>query len=168
MPRVSRCRAVACNKLVPYPKHFCDKHRSQEAEYQAKQNKARKQYFERYNKVNRNRDEQTHKRYNFYRTKQWADLRKQVLSRDYYTCQYCKADGKLTPNSRTVDHVVPIEVDSNLRAEASNLATICRACHKLKTDWEQNYYGTGKNNQLKIVPEIKNIECINKKMKKVN
>ncbi|ANZ59334.1 HNH endonuclease [Fructilactobacillus lindneri] len=164
MPKVRRCRYELCNRLVPYPNHYCNEHKQYEAEYQSKRNKARQRYLQRYNKVKRNRDNDSKQRYQFYRSRQWASLRAAVLERDYYLCQYCLAIGHTTPNSRTVDHIVPIEYDDTLKDDINNLAVTCRKCHKEKTDWEQKFYGTGQKNQLKEKPEIKDVEQIVKLM----
>ena len=61
-------------------------------------------------------------------------------------------------SAKTVDHIVPIEYAPNLKAELSNLATTCSKCHNAKTTWEREYYGTGKDNQLKSVVKIDNIK----------
>lgn len=45
-------------------------------------------------------------------------------------------------------------------ASSSNLATICNKCHRLKTKWEQKYYGTGQGMETKNVPEISEISKI--------
>ncbi|WP_323068158.1 HNH endonuclease, partial [Limosilactobacillus reuteri] len=60
----------------------------------------------------------------------------------------------------TVDHIVPIAYDSTIRADQGNLATICRECHRLKTQWEQYYYGTAQNIAKKDVTEIHDIHRI--------
>ncbi|WP_249192653.1 hypothetical protein [Weissella minor] len=52
---------------------------------------------QRYNKQTRNRNETKQKQTSFYRTKQWVELRKVVLNRDSYLCQYCAAQGRVTP-----------------------------------------------------------------------
>ncbi|WP_429971162.1 HNH endonuclease [Fructilactobacillus sp. Tb1] len=165
MPKVRRCRYDTCKRLVTYPKHYCNEHKQYETEYQAKRNQARHKYLKRYNKVKRNRDSASRERYSFYHSRTWSALRQATLEQDYYLCQYCKAIGITTPNSRTVDHVVPIEYDNELKDNLTNLATICRSCHKLKTDWEQNYYGTGQNHKLKNVLEIKDVKKVSKMMR---
>ncbi len=147
MPRVRRCRQPGCHVMVKLPDHYCAKHYEHEAEYLASRQKwARShstEYQRKYNNVTRYRDDTKSAQYHFYKSRQWQSLRKQALERDHYVCQYC---GK--PNSKTVDHVIPIEFDSKLQADTDNLATICRDCHRLKTAWEQRHYGTGKDNQL--------------------
>lgn len=165
MPRVRRCRQPGCHAMVQFPHHYCSKHFEHEAEYLAKRQRwARahgKQYQRKYNHITRYRNDVKSEQYNFYRTSTWSRLRQQVLDRDHFICRYC---GK--PNSRTVDHIVPIEYDKALMDKADNLATICRDCHRLKTLWEQSYYGTGIGQELKKSPEIKEISIVKKMMVK--
>ncbi|WP_034991604.1 HNH endonuclease [Liquorilactobacillus vini] len=145
--RVRRCRYTGCHAMAEFPNHYCKQHMEHEAEYIASRqkwsNQHNKQRQHRYNTVTRNRNDTKREQYNFYRTRQWAHLRQQVLDRDHYICQYCGAI-----NSKTVDHIVPIEADSKRKADINNLATICRRCHYTKTQWEQSYYGTGRGNIL--------------------
>ena len=159
MPRYRRCRYPDCHAMVTFPHHYCTKHFEHEAEYLAsRQRWARshsKQYQHKYNHVTRYRNDIKSEQYNFYRTTIWSRLRQQVLDRDHYVCQYC---GR--PNSNVVDHAVPIEYDQQGMADVSNLATICRSCHYVKTQWEQSYYGTGQGNHLQDVQPIRSVDKI--------
>lgn len=159
MPRYRRCRQPGCHAMVKYPNHYCTKHFEHEAEYLAnRQRWARahgKQYQRKYNTVTRYRNDTKSKQYNFYRTRQWQELRQRTLDRDHYICQYCGQ-----PNSKTVDHIVPIEFDQSLMASIDNLAVICRKCHRLKTDFEHQYYGTGQGNEIKNVNEVFDVNKI--------
>lgn len=161
MSRYRRCRYPGCHAMVQLPNHYCKQHFEHEAEYVAnRQRWARahgKQYQHKYNRVTRYRNNVKSEQYNFYRTSTWSRLRQQVLDRDHYVCQYCGQ-----PNSKTVDHTVPIEYDSTMKANVNNLATICRRCHHLKTQWEQSYYGTGQGHHRHDVPEVKKISKIKK------
>jgi len=157
MPRVRRCKANGCFNMVALPKHYCDKHADQEHEYVPRD-------LHRYNTVTRKRNENKRAQYNFYRTKQWVNIRQRVLDEQHYLCQYCKCDG-IVKQGKIVDHIVPIEASPNDKADISNLAVICSSCHTLKTKWEQQTYGTGKGNQLKQVSPIRSIAMINKFMK---
>lgn len=163
MSKVRRCRQPGCHAMVDLPDHYCKQHYEHEAEYLAsRQRWARshdKQYSHKYNTVTRKRSDGKQQQYNFYRTRQWAHLRQQALERDHYLCQYCKLQGKLTP-AKTVDHIVPIEFDSRLKANTDNLAVICGKCHRLKTDWEQGYYGMGQGNELKQVTPISDTAAV--------
>lgn len=153
--------------MVQFPHHYCTKHFDHEAEYLAnRQRWARahsKHYQHKYNTVTRYRNDIKSKQYKFYRTKQWQVLRQRTLDRDHYICQYC---GR--PNSKTVDHVVPIEYDSQLKDHLDNLATICRKCHRLKTDWEHSWYGTGQGNEIKNTSEVFDVNKIATLMNGVN
>ena len=165
MPRFRRCRQPGCHAMVQLPAHYCKQHYEHEAEYLAnRQRWARthgKQYQHKYNTQTRNRNATKHDQYQFYRSSQWQRLRKQALERDYYICQYCGQ-----PNSKTVDHIVPIEYDDKLKDHLDNLATICRKCHRLKTDWEHLWYGTGIGNQHKQATELHDVLSIKRLMNK--
>jgi 5-methylcytosine-specific restriction endonuclease McrA len=162
--RVRRCRYTGCHAMAEFPNHYCKQHIEHEAEYIASRqkwsNQHNKQRQHRYNTVTRNRNNIKREQYNFYRTRQWAHLRQQVLDRDHYICQYCGAI-----NSKTVDHIIPVEFQLKSKADINNLAVICRSCHRLKTDWEQRYYGCGNGNTLKDVEPISNVKMIATMMK---
>ena len=145
--------------MVQFPNHYCTKHFEHEAEYLAnRQRWARahsKQYQRKYNNVTRYRNDTKSKQYQFYKTKTWAVLRQQVLDRDHYVCQYCGQ-----PNSRTVDHIVPIEYDQQRMASIDNLATICRKCHHKKTQWEQSYYFVHRDEPNAKAVEIHDVNIV--------
>lgn len=166
MARYRRCRYPNCHAMVKLPDHYCKQHYNYEAEYLAKRQRwARShntRYQQKYNHITRNRNNVKSQQYKFYHTKTWVDLRRQVLNRDHFVCQYC---GK--PNAKTVDHIVPIEYDAKLKADVNNLAVICLNCHRLKTDWEQIYYGTGECNELKQVQKVHDLKTIARLMNKI-
>ena len=60
----------------------------------------------------------------------WRKVRKQALSRDNHLCRTCFESGILTPATE-VDHI--INKASGGTDELSNLQSICKECHKLKT-----------------------------------
>lgn len=160
MARVRRCKAAGCYHIVELPNKYCEQHADQEREYVPRD----KQAVHRYNTVTRNRDDNKRCQYNFYRTKQWVDLRQLVLDTQHYLCQYCKADG-IVNMGKTVDHIVPMEFAPDDKADVDNVVVICSKCHNMKTRWEQAYYGTGKDNQLKQVSPVRSVVMINKMMK---
>lgn len=49
---------------------------------------------------------------------------------------------------KQLDHIIPIAFDHKLIASSGNLATIYNKCHRLKTKWEQEYYGTGQGMEI--------------------
>lgn len=132
--------------------HYCEQHKQYEQQYlQSRMKWARshqQSYQHKYNTRIRNRNDESKERYNFYRSKRWQSLRKQVLERDHYLCQYCLANGMVT-EGRTVDHIIAIEISPSVKADLGNLVTICRDCHRVKTMLEQELFGTGKDNYLK-------------------
>lgn len=164
MPAVQRCKYKGCHALVERPALCCSKHKQYEQELKEQRERYSRS---RYNKYTRNQNEEKKEQYNFYRTKLWSNLRRACLTRDNYICLYCLAVGKITANSKTADHIVPIEANPKLKAELSNLATCCRDCHNLKTIWEREYYGTGQNNEIKKdAKEIHDIKIIANLMRK--
>lgn len=164
MPQVQRCKVAGCHALIDRDSLCCDKHKAQEQELRAKRERYSRS---RYNKYKRNQDEEKKEQYSFYRKGIWSSLRLNCLKRDNYICLYCLAQGRVTANSKIADHIVPIEVNSALKAELKNLATTCSDCHRLKTKWEQKYYGTGQNNEIKKdAKEIHDIKIISNLMRK--
>lgn len=164
MPRIQRCKVAGCHALIDRDSLCCDRHKAQEQEIRAKRERYSRS---RYNKYKRNQDEGKKEQYSFYRKNIWSSLRLNCLKRDNYICLYCLARGRVTANSKIADHIVPIEFNPALKAELKNLATTCRECHKLKTNWEQKYYGTGRNNEIKKdAKEIHDIKIIANLMRK--
>lgn len=144
MPQVRRCKRNGCHALVSAGTYFCYIHKADEAEYVAKLNKRASRT--KYNTVTRNATDAKKERYAFYRSKQWQSIRHQALERDHYICQYCKAIGITTANSRIGDHVTPYEVAPDMSRDVSNIATACKDCDNVKRKLEQQMYGTGTDN----------------------
>lgn len=144
MPQVRRCKRNGCHALVSAGTYFCDLHKADEAEYVAKLNQRGSRT--KYNTVTRNATEARKERNAFYRSKQWQSIRHQALERDHYLCQYCKAVGITTANSRIGDHVTPYEVAPDMGRDVSNIATACKDCDNVKRKLEQQMYGTGTDN----------------------
>ena len=62
----------------------------------------------------------------------WQRIRRLVLDRDGWVCYKCNK--KLVGSDATVDHIVPLSVDSSLRLVSSNLAACCRSCNSKKSN----------------------------------
>lgn len=62
-------------------------------------------------------------------------IRERILLRDEYTCQIC---GRVTADLE-VDHVIPLYTGGN--NSDSNLQSLCKACHKTKSDEEEKGRG---------------------------
>ncbi|MGX0848987.1 putative kinase [Staphylococcus auricularis] len=82
----------------------------------------------------------------FYKSKRWRDVRAQVLKRDNYECQACKAQGKVTTidqskhKSLDVDHIQELQARPDLAYDMSNLVTLCVSCHNKKHRRYQNKF----------------------------
>jgi 5-methylcytosine-specific restriction protein A len=61
---------------------------------------------------------------------EWQILRKQILNRDYHTCQACQG----TKGPLHVDHLRPRHTGGQDNPE--NLQTLCQKCHAEKTTIE--------------------------------
>ena len=66
-----------------------------------------------------------------HRTPEWRAARRLALDRDGWRCTACGRAGRLE-----VDHRVPV-VDGGAPFDLSNLQTLCRGCHILKTRAER-------------------------------
>ncbi|WP_312068611.1 HNH endonuclease [Leuconostoc lactis] len=121
-------------------------------------------YDKTYN-VKRSHDADTKERIKFYNTKQWKQLRQQVIARDNGLDQYALRDGLVVPG-KLVDHIVPIEFAPELKDDINNLVLTSMASHKAKTEWEQTYYGTGKKNAInKSAVPVREIDIVYEMMK---
>lgn len=70
----------------------------------------------------------------FYNSKAWRTKRLEILERDNYECQECKANGKLTiANDKSaklnVHHIKELTDYPELALEDDNLITVCVSCH---------------------------------------
>lgn len=76
------------------------------------------------------------RRGDFYRTRKWKKLRKQVLRDQHYECQRCKERGKLTRTNLVVHHDLPREnfpeyaLTPFLPNGERQLIVLCRECHE--------------------------------------
>ena len=66
-----------------------------------------------------------------YIAQEWSSIRKQVLERDRYICQYC---GK-TDEILDVHHIIPYRISKD--NSMLNLVSLCKNCHSY-VEWETN------------------------------
>lgn len=66
----------------------------------------------------------------FYNSKEWKQLRRQVMQDNDYLCAECKRNGKIRQATQ-VHHKVPIEEDYGLRLEYDNMEALCNQCHNV-------------------------------------
>lgn len=136
--KLHRCRAYGCRKMIPVSESHCNEHLEQ------KRNRETDKSYDQWRKTNR----KAGKRNNFYKQSAWKNHKQpEIMARDHRLCKYCDLVGCVTP-ADLVDHVVPREIAPELELEDEYLVASCKACHNLKTVWEQSYYGTGQYNKL--------------------
>lgn len=97
-----------------------------------------------------------------YHSARWLGFAEAVRVKQLYLCYYC---GR--PNSKIVDHTVPVEVSPEAKFDRENVKVVCPKCHRLKTDWEHIHYGTGQYNELKPNAERLSAEEVKKELKKI-
>ena len=58
-------------------------------------------------------------------------------------CVVCESNDKVTPVA-LVDHIVPTHVAPDRMFDETNLQSLCRPCHKVKTDADLKIYGSAR------------------------
>lgn len=81
--------------------------------------------------MRQNRSEDGRTRNELYKTRQWSQLRKQVLAEEPL-CRECRANGIAT-RATTVDHIRHGADWRALFFERSNLRALCGPCHNAKS-----------------------------------
>lgn len=71
----------------------------------------------------------------FYHTKKWERIRRAVLARDKYICQFAKRYGK-TREASVVHHIFPREEFPELQWKSWNLVAVSSAAHNIMHDRE--------------------------------
>ena len=66
----------------------------------------------------------------FYKSKMWEHKRLEILERDNFECQECKAEGGYSKGN-VVHHILHLKDRPDLALEDSNLVTVCGACHNV-------------------------------------
>lgn len=89
----------------------------------------------------------------FYDTAQWQQLRALKL-RANPLCEGCEAGGVLTPASE-VDHVVSVSQAPELRADLSNLRSLCKPCHSAKTAAQDGGMGRAPGEVRRPAPPLR-------------
>lgn len=68
----------------------------------------------------------------FYLSRVWKDKRLEILERDNYECQWCKAEGHVTTTDHSIleiDHIKELDDYPELALDDDNLRTLCKDCH---------------------------------------
>lgn len=120
MPKKAKkpCAYPGCSELVQ-DERFCFNHQSENK----KERKERDQYYDVHV-----RDQKAKA---FYKSRAWQAVRRRALIRDYYLCQDCLTENRLT-QADTVHHRVEIGKDWSKRLNMDNLVSLCAACHNAR------------------------------------
>jgi len=63
-------------------------------------------------------------------SRKWREKREQIVERDNYLCQVCKANGRYTYERLEVHHITPLEEDFDRRLDEDNLIALCEEHHE--------------------------------------
>ena len=80
----------------------------------------------------------------FYGSGMWRQKRQEILERDHFECQWCKAEGRVTVcdiATLEVDHIQELADNPELALDNDNLRTLCKDCHN-KRHGRMNYKHT--------------------------
>ena len=83
-------------------------------------------------KLSKGKKKGNKKQYNFYRTREWRDLRYRVLRNNNASCMCCGQSPKLNRVILHVDHIKPRSKFPELELAYDNLQILCEACNKGK------------------------------------
>lgn len=87
--------------------------------------------------------------YKFYKSKEWIELRTEVMRGDHYECQHCLQRG-IYSRAEMVHHVNEVRkrpdmaltkeyVDAITNETKRNLVSLCNACHEMEHDRFEQY-----------------------------
>ena len=121
MPRAAKvpCRHTLCPALLDKP-GFCKAHEAERF------NGAREHDSRRGSSTQRGYD---------YR---WQKTRKGYLAK-HPLCVHCQASGRVVAATE-IDHIIPIQIDSNRKYDRENWQSLCKSCHSVKTAKDKIIY----------------------------
>ncbi|WP_330926302.1 HNH endonuclease [Candidatus Sororendozoicomonas aggregata] len=113
--RIKRaCRQPGCPGTTIHRSGYCEKHQETEGSWKKRQDRKGNRHQRGYGTA-------------------WQKLRKEILQRDRYLCQSCRAEGRLQA-ANVVDHI--INKASGGTDDPGNLQALCQSCHAAKTGRE--------------------------------
>lgn len=116
-----RCNRPGCRKLINHTETYCDEHTNHN--------------YKEYERIRTSTEEgREYKR--FYDSKDWRELRYQVLLDCNFICELCNKSEAVIG-----DHIIPTKVRWDLRLDRENIQGVCKACHNKKTVQDKLEYG---------------------------
>lgn len=128
-PKVHYCGHKFCRNIVPLDQRYCPEHLEDGKRYANVSRQQKLADNKRYDLFQRDA-----KANSFYHSSQWTQLRNYIVAKDMNTCAVC---GNVIDDTKIVDHIVPLRVDSNLKLNKDNLWVLCKHDHNLKTKLEE-------------------------------
>lgn len=98
----------------------------------------RNNYYDRYKRDKRLTE--------FYKSISWKQLREAIYKRDHGLCQWCLKDDKFI-RADVVHHIVEVKAAWDKRLDATNLVSICHACHNK----EHNQKKPSHSSKIKVI-----------------
>lgn len=111
------CNQIGCHELIGMKDTYCTAHAK---------SKVRDRNHN-YDKFRRNKEHDK-----FYHSKEWKQAKTASLERTGGLCEDC-SDLDMIVKADVVDHIIPIEKNSSLKLDQSNLRPLCHAHHNKKT-----------------------------------
>lgn len=124
------CKRDACKAVIKYVYHnnicnYSDKHLNNVNKVKHKTNKNNNGYSK-------------YKVKDFYKSKEWRELRVLIIEQQKGRCQMCGRSYKEHDIVIHVDHIIPISIDWSKRLDINNLQLLCEDCNIGKS----NHYTT--------------------------
>lgn len=110
---MKRCNRPSCTNYISTSETYCEEHKNHN--------------YKQYERI-RTSTEKGREYKRFYDTKEWKELRYQVLLEAGFICEMCNR------NEATIgDHKIPTKVRWDLRLDRDNVQGVCPECHNKKT-----------------------------------
>lgn len=135
---------IKCGDKIPYKQKYCDKCKPKA---EAEREQIKKVKSKKYNSDRYIRDKESDSYRLFYLSKAWKSKRREILRRDNFECQICKALFNYKA-ATDVHHILNLRDHYDKRLDSNNLISLCNECHTL-------VYSLGLNNIDKIELYVK-------------
>lgn len=130
--KVSHCNEIGCRKLVPQGQRYCPEH-AKLHQWSGGSKKVTKDYYKRYNEVTRDQEANS-----FYHSKEWQEIRKQVLIANFYSDSVTGLPA-VNGERLIVDHIIPLKLlgTNEDRLNPDNLWVLSQHVHSIKSSMEK-------------------------------
>ena len=131
--KVSHCNERGCRRLVPQGQRYCDEHAKLHQWSGGNSQKVKRDEYRNYN-LNR-RDEEAN---SFYHSKQWQEIRRQVLIANFYSDSVTGLQA-VNGERLIVDHIIPLKLlnSKEEKLNPDNLWVLSQHVHSIKSAMEK-------------------------------